>query len=45
MAPLRSCKCVNECVKNGGASAEELTMRVSDLHRVTVISAEPRGAI
>lgn len=23
----------------------KLTMRVSDLHRVTVISAEPRGAI
>ena len=37
--------CVNECVKNGGASAARPTTRVSGLHRVTVISAEPRGAI
>lgn len=45
MAPLRSCKCVNEYVKSGGASAARPTTHVSGLHRVTVISAEPRGAI
>lgn len=44
-APLRSCKCGSEYVKNGGASAAKPTTHVSGLHRVTATSAEPRGAI
>ena len=45
MAPLRFCKCGSGCVKNGGASAARPTTHVNGLHRVTVTSAEPRGAI
>ena len=40
-----SYKCVSEYVKSGGASAARPTTHVSGLHRVTVTSAEPHGAI